>query len=89
MIPKPLTKEERDELDRLRVTMRGEGGIIGRMQHALEQACAAEAFWREAVKNAEEIPSDVCAFCSRKYTEVYCRDGHAPDCAWKLAQDGE
>ncbi len=100
MIPKPLTKEESEEIDRLRVTMRGEGGMIGRMQQALEQACESEAFWREAVKNAKcerigESESDQfygdghCIFCNAKYSIEMKPSDHKPDCAWLLAQDGE
>ncbi len=91
MTPKPLTKEERDELDRLRVTMRGESGMIGRMQQALEQACAAEAFWREAVKKATVDSCDPeCPFCvsSHLFDEGQMMI-HEDDCAWLLAQDGE
>ncbi len=86
MTPKPLTKEESEEIDRLRVMMRGEGGMIGRMQQALEQACAAEMFWRDAVKKHRHDDMG-CGFCGHK--TLYLGERHKPDCPRLLAQDGE
>ncbi len=88
MTPKPLTKEERWKLDRW---LRGMAEISPTAD-LLRHMVTAEAFWREAVKNAdwwrETQDSDlVCGFCECKF--VGSRSKHKPDCPWLLAQDGE
>lgn len=67
---KPLTKERRAEIE-----------FGAYCANAIPDLLEAEAYWREAVKNSEEWPSDRCAFCTRAGTE------HKPDCPWLLAQD--
>jgi len=93
MQPKPLTKERRaDILDRV-------SRADGQARRAIyRDLLAAEAYWREAVKNAnagypivfnsERNDSEACAFCeaSANITKGEQLE-HKPDCAWVLANE--
>lgn len=65
------------------------GNCIWRQREAL---LAAEAFWREAVKNLDPFPDNSfgeyavsCVFCD---VNGFAADPvHKPDCPWKLAQE--
>lgn len=75
MTPRPLSKERRAEIER-----HFEG--CDRRYLVIDELLAAEEYWREAVKNAQECPSDACAFCS----EYMAQSGHRPGCPWLLAR---
>lgn len=47
----------------------------------LERVLSAEAYWREALKNAVFVIEDYCPFCETESMN------HKPDCPWLLAQE--
>ncbi len=67
---KPLTKEERES--------------IYEYDDPVEKALSAEAYWREAVKNARFVIEDYCSFCDIGIAHT---GEHATDCPWLLAQE--
>jgi len=87
MQPKPLTKERRaDILDRV-------SRADGQARRAIyRDLLAAEAYWREAVKNVHESfftvldsPEEFCVFCGGELASQQVH--HKPDCAWVLANE--
>lgn len=88
--PKPLTKEEREELSGFATQIRRNSDELSvSLYKVVSLLLAAEAYWREKVKAVQEFPcrgeyfGDLCcAFCN-------CDDfmPHKPDCAWKLANE--
>ena len=86
MEPKPLTKEE---LERIAMMV---GHSRTPWQQATLKLLAAEAYWREALRNAEFRTREdgcgyyECTFCGRMGDPI--DNGHAPDCPWLLAQEG-
>jgi hypothetical protein len=84
---KPLTKEEREFIN---LAFGREDGIVMQLPwpsdyvKIINQLKFAEAYWREAVKNAGTDP--LCAFCGRVDNG---RSQHKPDCLWPLAQDSK
>ena len=89
--PKPLTKELREELNALLAGALADGESVV-WTDALRDLIAAEAFWRETVKNAthsvdHEYPGNPsqCMFCQAiGHNEDI---GHDADCPWLLAQE--
>ena len=90
MTPKPLTKEDREEVDRLAQT--AHAAIYDDVVDAIDSLLAAEAYWREAVKNSLPMHDNgmawqCCVFCETQNNEgVFA---HAVDCPWLLAQESE
>lgn len=93
--PKPLTKEERSLLESW---VNGEDAV----HLGLKKALAAEAYWREAVKNSGDFLEDtqfICRFCGasmdtvdENYNDIdeqilRSRFQHRTDCAWVRAQE--
>lgn len=79
--PKPLTKDQRESAEYLVDESRS------LHSEQIRTLLAAEAYWREAVKNCSEEHGDErrCAFC---FVPIDM-SAHKPDCAWVLAQDGQ
>lgn len=88
MGPKPLSKEDRDHITEMVECWhpRSNARVL------VEKALAAEAFWREAVKNGPEFDNEMrnCLWCgvvvARAVHGTEC-EPHAPDCEWLLAQE--
>ncbi len=82
---KPLTVVERERLNRRAKIAKQNAELGCDVDYAddVPIALSAEAFWREAVKNAE-VHRQVCAWCA--FTGI---NGHNPDCPWLLAQEAE
>lgn len=90
MTPKPLTPEEREKL--IEIADNADVDNLAMFADIVKRGLAAEAYWREAVKNAPEtdgndgdglfVPS--CMFCG---VGGYENLNHSPDCPWLLAQD--
>lgn len=99
MEPKPLTPERRSEIVRDYI----DGSFLqkndeplachieDKYQGVLTEALAAEAYWREAVKNAtpeskmeyEDSHYALCPWCAESEYE-----DHKPGCVWLIAQSG-
>lgn len=88
--PKPLTAER---LREIRSSLVDHYGIFARQY--IEELFAAEAFWREAVKNSVAAfyagGTTYCAYCrngiSRNFPSSEPLEGHKPDCAWVKARE--
>lgn len=76
---RPLTKKERVSFEATQFNEE-----FTPISSIIECLLAAEAYWREAVRDASGDPQDGCAFCGNSRIE-----SHDPDCPWKLAQDAE
>ncbi len=75
---KPLMKDEREAA--MTYSDRTDADWVP--ESIIKDLLSAEAFWREAVKNAYEHGSSaMCVFCDHD-----CRR-HAPHCPWLLAQE--
>ncbi len=93
MTPKPLSKERREEIERDNndLHMRLDDFAI----EAIDDLIAAEAFWREAVKNGPAMKAyeDCCAYCHAPFKWSPDEDlpipttGHQPGCPYDLAQE--
>jgi hypothetical protein len=92
MEPRPLTKEERAEIEMQFAECHIEDSESWFTGGEMRSMLAAEQYWREAVKNAEwknedEVGCD-CRFCGWANS---CRDDehgeHKPDCPWVKAQE--
>ncbi len=103
MTPQPLSKEQLQDIRALVenpdsvFAMKAEiyygNPLSGRLIGTINELLAAEAYWREAVKNAEpahiwdnEGGRTECLFCRIDLFTV--RDEpfpHKEDCAWRLA----
>lgn len=89
MTPKPLTKERREEMEALLVGYFTKGAL----PLMVEDALAAEAYWREAVKNMPLLLKDStgqdkqehCLWCSGTVKQIGLL--HAVDCPWVLANE--
>jgi hypothetical protein len=103
MTPKPLSKER---LKYIRQTMEiiegfGKPSREPKADEIINQLLAAEQYWREAVKNADESsdsgPSSgmcyTCNFCNADSRSVNGGSDHTidhkPECPWLLAQEAE
>lgn len=82
----PLSRERREELEAMAAD--SEGGLSPTEARDL---LSAEGYWREQVKNAKfrtdfeyDVHYALCSFCGNDPSPV--GEGHAPDCAWVLAQ---
>ena len=76
--PKPMSAERRAEIEK---AAEARFGAVSRED--ITDLLADAAYWREAVRTADECPSDQCAFCLAHYDEP-----HKPDrCRWLLAQE--
>lgn len=94
MTPKPLTKERRAEILADLCAFRADDPDY--IDKAIDELLAAEAYWREAVKNARpkadldyEIPFSHCPFCKCADFDIRGIYGnlHKPDCPWLLSQE--
>jgi hypothetical protein len=84
---KPLSKERREEIEHWREVMYG---MTPTWESVVNDALAAEQYWREAVKNAPAIPNeDFCQFCPSHVNWDGDKTSitHKPDCPWLLAQE--
>lgn len=79
---KPMTKERREEIERW---MEKLGGMPrSEWNAAIRELLDAEAYWRNAVKNADVFRGgEPCVFCDRVQGD---EPEHEPDCPWVRAQ---
>ena len=84
--PKPLDVAQRARIAHL-LNMEGEWTRLHPvLKEAIQDAMAAESYWRLAVKKVEGDIGRVgeCAFCEKQVTEDF-RLAHQAGCPWVLA----
>ena len=83
-VNKPLTKGERELIERFNPFGAWRWSDMDKLRKRLLEA---EAYWREAVKNAEwDVGGEIhgmCGFCKER---VDRESDHALDCPWVWAQ---
>jgi hypothetical protein len=84
-MPKPLSKTLRDK-----ITERA-SQLPSDERQAYEDLLAAEAYWRETVKDSAEYQQDdylschFCGACRQKGWHSFAE--HCQDCPWRIAQE--